>query len=96
MFPEKLGDYGAFLTKKQSFLWQTAVDNAEIIVLAAAGKQYRVFSQSVSCGLIPSAAGEGLIYTVIVQLRPEEPFELFERFQPAKVFKELQDTLFSF
>ena len=44
----------------------------EIIVLPAAGKQYGVFGEGISCGLIPFTAGEGLIYTVIVQLRPEE------------------------
>ena len=44
----------------------------EIIVLPAAGKQNRVFAEGIGRGLTPSAARERLIYTVIVQLRPEE------------------------
>ncbi len=65
----------------------------EIIVLPATGKQNRIVGEGVSCGLIPAATGEGLIYAVIVQLGPEQ---LFERFQPAEVFKELQNRLFTF
>ncbi len=65
----------------------------EIIVLPAAGKQDRVIVESVSCGLIPATTGEGLIYTVIVQLGPEQ---LLKRSQSAEVFKELQNRLFTF
>jgi hypothetical protein len=71
VFLEKLGDHRAFLAKKQPLLRQTAVNNVEIIALPAAGKKDGVFGEGISRGLIPSTAGEGLIYTVIVQLRPE-------------------------
>src|SRR4030042_4400972 len=52
--------------------WQTAVNNAEVIVLPAAGKQYRVVVEGVSCGLAPATTRKRLIYAVIVQLRPEQ------------------------
>ena len=88
-----MGNHRAFLTKKQPLLRQTAVNNMEIIVLPTAGKENRVVVEDVSCGLIPAATGERLIYTVIVQLGPEQ---FLERFQPAEVFKELQNRLFPF
>jgi len=71
VFSEKLSDYGTFLPQKQSALRQTAVYYTKFIVLPATGKQNRVFSQGISCGLIPATAGERLIYAVIIQLGPE-------------------------
>ena len=65
----------------------------EVIILTTAGKQNRVFGEGVRCGLIPAATGERLVHAVIVQLGPEQ---LFERLQPAEVFKELQNRLFTF
>jgi len=93
MLLEKLVDHGAFLAYKQPALRQTAVNNVKVIILPAAGKQDRVFVQDVSCGLALSAARKRLIYTVVIQLRPEQ---LFERFKSAEVFKELQNRLFPF
>jgi len=44
----------------------------EIIVLPATGEQDGVFGEGTGRGLTPYAAGEWLIYTVIVELGPEE------------------------
>ena len=63
---------------------QFAVDNVKVVVLTDTCEKNGIFGKGAGRCLVPSITGQGLVYAVVIQLRPEQ---LLQRFEPAKVLQ---------
>ena len=92
MFPRETVDDRALMTAQERVGFETAVDNVESVVLAAGGKQDRVFRERLSGALRPLPGAEGTVLALVVEFLPEEPFQPV---QVAQVLKDGQNRILS-